>query len=96
MTTTEVEERATITQEERTAVLERYVAGAGQLGWRVQSMSATQAQLLKGKPTNHVLHLILSLVTLGAWLVVWAAVTILAGQKQRLVTVDQFGQVRTS
>lgn len=84
------------TPEQRTAALERYVATAGQQGWRVQSMTSTQAQLLKGKPTNHVLHLILSLITLGAWLLVWAAVVLFAGQKQRLVTVDEFGNVQAS
>ena len=84
------------TPEARTAALERYVAEAGRHGWRVQSMSTTQAQLLKGKPTNHVLHLILSLITLGLWLLVWIGVVIFAGQKQRLVTVDEFGNVHTS
>ena len=86
----------TVSQEDRTAALERYVAQAGRQGWRVQSMSANQAQLLKGKPTNHILHLILSIITLGLWLIVWLGVVIFAGQKERLVTVDQLGNVHAS
>lgn len=85
-----------VTTEERTAILERYVFDQGRLGWRVQSQTGTTAQLLKGKPTNHVLHLILSLVTVGVWLVVWALVTIFAGEKQRVVTVDEYGRIHTS
>lgn len=84
------------TPEERTAALERYVFQQGQLGWRVQSQTATTAQLLKGKPTNHVLHLILSLITLGIWLIVWVLVAIFAGQKQKVVTVDEYGRIHTS
>lgn len=84
------------TAEQRAAALERYVLSAGQQGWRVQSQTATTAQLLKGKPTNHVLHLILSIITLGLWLIVWVLVTIFAGQKQRVVTVDEYGRVHTS
>ena len=94
MSATITSEKAT--SEERQAALEHYVADAGRHGWRVQSQTANQAQLLKGKPTNHLLHLILSLVTLGLWLLVWIGVVIFAGQKQRLVTVDEYGRVHTS
>lgn len=89
-------ESAKATPEERTRALDNYILTAGQQGWRVASQSATSAQLLKGKPTNHVLHLILSIVTLGAWLIVWALVVIFAGQKQRTVMVDEYGRVHAS
>ena len=92
--TTTASEKATA--EERTAALERYVLNAGRHGWRVQSQTATQAQLLKGKPTNHILHLILSIITLGLWLIVWVLMVIFAGEKQRLVTVDEYGRVHES
>jgi hypothetical protein len=89
-------ESAKVTSEERTRVLDNYILTAGQQGWRVASQSPTSAQLLKGKPTNHVLHLILTLVTLGAWAIVWILVSIFGGQKQQLVTVDEYGRVHTS
>ena len=92
--TTTVSEKATA--EERTAALERYVLNAGRHGWRVQSQTATQAQLLKGKPTNHILHLILTLLTLGLWAIVWILMVIFGGEKQELVTVDEYGRVHES
>lgn len=84
------------TPEERTAALERYIADATRHGWRVQSQGATSAQLVKGKPTNHVLHLILTLITLGLWAIVWILTVIFAGQKQRHVSVNEYGNITTS
>lgn len=58
-------------------------------GWRVTSRSDTQAQLAKGKPVSHVLHLLLSLITLGFWIPVWILVTIAGGEKHKLVDASQ-------
>lgn len=91
-----IESPTRATQEERTAALERYLMDATRQGWRVQSQGANQAQLTKGKPTNHILHLILSIITLGLWLIVWLLVVLFAGEKQRHVTVDGMGRVLTS
>ena len=89
MVATEVQ----LSQDERSAILERVVTANVQQGWRVVSQTQTQAQLVKGKPTNHLLHLILSLVTLGIWIPVWIAVAIFAGEKQKFVQVDTMGRV---
>lgn len=62
-------------------------------GWHVESQSDTQATLVKGKPTNHVLHVILCIITLGLWIPVWVAVVIFAGEKHELLTVQPGGQV---
>lgn len=85
-----------LSSEDRSQILERYVITATHSGWRVVSQTSTQAQLVKGKPTNHLLHLILSLVTLGLWVPVWIGVAIFAGQKQRFCSVDEYGRVTTS
>lgn len=83
----------TATAEERQQALNAYVTNLAAQGWRVVSQSATNAQLVKGKPTNHVLHLILTIVTLGLWAVVWILTAIFAGEKTRFVTVDDHGRV---
>lgn len=83
----------TATAEERQQALNAYVTNLAGQGWRVVSQSATNAQLVKGKPTNHVLHLILTIVTLGLWAVVWILTAIFAGEKTRFVTVDEQGRV---
>lgn len=81
----------TLTPEERSERLAQLISQYAREGWRVESQSATQAQLVKGKPTNHVLHLLLSLVTLGIWIPVWICVAIFGGEKHKLVTVNERG-----
>lgn len=82
------------TPDPRAAALERAVAEHTRHGWRVVSQTPTQAQLVKGKPTNHVLHLILTLVTVGLWSIVWILVVLFAGEKQKFLQVDASGRVR--
>ena len=79
--------------DEREEILNRTLQRSGANGWRVESRSRFQATIAQGKDTNHVLHLILSIVTFGFWLVVWALVAIFGGLKRRVVTVDQYGNV---
>jgi hypothetical protein len=83
-----------LTLEERSAALDNAVVDSTRSGWRTLSRTQTQAQLVKGKPTNHILHLILSVFTLGLWIPVWIGMAVFAGEKQRLVTVDEFGLVQ--
>ncbi len=85
-----------VTSDVRTNALESYIANATRHGWRVQSQGATSAQLVKGKPTNHILHLILTLITLGLWAIVWILMVIFAGEKQRHVSVTEQGNIVTS
>ena len=47
--------------------------------------------MVKGKPVNHILHLILSLVTVGFWLIIWVALVIFGGEKREIVEVDAWG-----
>ncbi len=82
-----------LSPEQRSEKLAEILVSDARLGWRAVSQTQTQAQLVKGKPTNHVLHLILSLITVGFWLPVWIAVVIFAGEKQRFVSVDEYGGV---
>lgn len=73
------------------AIQRDVVAGA-----RVETQSDYNAVLrYGGKPVNHVLHLILTLITAGLWLVVWVilAIAASAGQKTFTLTVDEYGQV---
>lgn len=55
-------------------------------GWRVESRSPTQAVVVKGRRTNHLLHLILTLVTLGVWAIVWILIAIFGGEKRKVLT----------
>ena len=65
-------------------------------GWQVESRSDYAATVVRGRRTNHVLHAILSLVTLGFWLVVWLIVATLNQRERQTLTVDPNGTVSTA
>jgi hypothetical protein len=77
--------------EERKELLARTISGQIANGSRVESQSDFQAVVVKGKPVNHVLHLILTLVTFLLWSPVWIAMAIFGGEKRAMVTVDEYG-----
>lgn len=87
---------APIELEVRQKILQEQIMAHAAKGWTVLSQTQTQASLSKGKDTNHVLHLILSLITFGLWIPVWIVVTIAAGKKTRLITVNEQGSVVVS
>lgn len=62
-------------------------------GAELESQTSTMAVLIKGKKVNHVLHLVLSLITAGLWLIVWLLL-ILTNKRQRVVlTLTESGGV---
>lgn len=88
-TTSEAPQRKS--SDERKEALARAIHGQVAQGARVESQSDYQAVLVKGHRPNHVLHLILTLVTLGVWGIVWIAVALLGGEKRMSVGVDEWG-----
>ena len=52
--------------EERKEILDTELAAHIRRGWKVESQSEFMVAVVWGKPVNHVLHLIVSLVTFGA------------------------------
>ena len=64
-------------------------------GGRVETQGDYNAIIRFGKPTNHVLHLILTLVTCFVWSVVWLIMFIISTTSQKTITltVDEFGNV---
>lgn len=81
--------------EERRARLDAAVANTVSGGWRVESRTDYQAVLVRGKNHSHLLHLVLTLVTLGLWLLVWIPLAIFGGEKRATMSVDAAGMVRT-
>jgi hypothetical protein len=78
--------------DERKAILASRVAYYVGSGYRPESQTEYQATLVRGHRPNHVLHLILSLVTVGLWLVVWFFVAISSGERRKVITVDEYGR----
>lgn len=86
-----------LTVEQRAEVLEREVASQARGGWRVVSQTQTQAQLVKGKPTSHLLHFFIGIFTLSLWWIfVWIPLAIFGGEKHKHITVSESGGVSRS
>lgn len=65
-------------------------------GWRVESQSDYQAVFVSGRPVNHVLHLILTLISCSTWGVVWVSLVFFGGEKREISNVDEWGNVTVS
>ena len=55
------------------------------------SQDGLSAQLESGKHVNHILHLILSFITLGIWVPMWILLSIFGRQKHQHLEVDECG-----
>jgi hypothetical protein len=64
-------------------------------GWHVESQTDYQAVLVRpGTKVNHILHLLLTLITLGVWAIVWIFLAITHKREHhKVVQVDGFGNV---
>jgi hypothetical protein len=85
---------APVSVEERRQLMDAAVIEWAGNGWKVESRSEFQAVFTKGKRPNHVLHLLLTLVTIGLWGIVWIIVSITSHVQRRIVSVDEYGQRR--
>lgn len=79
---------------ERKTVLAQHVQHEVAKGGRVESQNDTTAVMVYGSPVNNVLHLILTLITAGFWLLIWIPVAIFGGEKRKMLVVDEFGNVQ--
>ena len=79
--------------EQRAHRLRQEVMALSTAGWIPVGDDGVTASLVRGQPVNHVLHLILTLVTCGAWAIVWIILAATGGQKHRVVWVTEYGQV---
>jgi hypothetical protein len=82
--------------DERKAVLARTVSNQVAAGWRVQSQSDYQAVLVKGRHVRHILHLVLTILTVGAWAVIWLVMWLLYRERRQIANVDEYGNVNVS
>lgn len=89
------EEPQPVSEERRQLALDWAVNQRISSGWRVESRSETQAVMVRGVPTNHTLHLILTLVTCLLWGIVWAILSATNRVERVALTVDAQGSVLT-
>ncbi|MCM0618671.1 hypothetical protein [Nocardioides bruguierae] len=71
------------------AVRDRVLTTNGQVLYRDDH----SAVLRHRRRPAHVAHFLSTVITLGAWLVVWIAATVLAGEDRVMLVVDRWGHV---
>lgn len=84
------------TNAQRQAALDDEVARLVAAGNRVEARSDFQAVVVYGKPVNHLLHALLTLVTFGLWSIGWAIIAYTCGEIRSVISVDDAGIVRRS
>ena len=85
-----------LSPQERMQMLDQAIFGLASRGGRLLTRTEWNAVVVMGKPVNHVLHLILTLLSLcccGIWAPVWLLITAFGGEHREILSVDQYGQV---
>ena len=82
-----------LSEQERSQILEQNLIAMTMRQGHVETRTWTQAVVVFGKPVNHVLHLLLSVLCCCFWPAVWAGVTPLGGERRTTLAVDQYGNV---
>lgn len=77
-----------LTDDERRSWLAQQVDEHLRTGWQVESRTDNLVSLRRGRPINHVLHLILTLLTCFAWALVWIGLAIFAGEKHKTISTQ--------
>jgi hypothetical protein len=78
---------------QRIAILRNFVVGKVANGCRVELQDDFSAVLVSGKRPNHILHLLLSIVTLGIWLIVWIIIAMTSKEHRDLYRIDEYGVI---
>ncbi len=81
--------------DERKALLARTVTNlvAQRGGRRVESQSDFQAVIVRGRHVRNVLHLVLSVITVGIWIPVWLVMWLIYRERRDIVAVDDSSNV---
>jgi hypothetical protein len=83
------------TDAERRDTLDAAIHRALERGARLDSRMEFSAILVVASTPNHVLHLVLSIVTFGIWLLAWLLVVLRGKERRILVSVDDDAVIRT-
>jgi hypothetical protein len=83
------------TDAERIHLLRKFIVKQVANGATIEIQDDFSAVLVWGKNPNHILHLLLSIVTLGFWLIVWIIIAMSSGEKRTLYKIDKFGYIRS-
>jgi len=75
--------------------LNQAVSGELARGGRIESQTGSSAVVVRGNRVNHILHLLLTVFTLGLWVIVWLIISASGGERRRIINADAYGNVST-
>ena len=78
---------------ERKSMLEKQIIFYVSTGWSLETQTEFAAVMSSGKGLNHILHLLLSIVTFGFWLIVWLFLLMVNRITKKTISVDKFGNI---
>lgn len=87
------EVRSRQSPEERRQILADAIAARLAQGRRVESQTDYHATLVWGHRRNDVLHLLLTVFTLGLWVLVWGVMGAAVREHREMVSVDEWGHI---
>ena len=88
------DERLVLSPTMRKAQLDRRIEQVMAKGQRhIEWRSDYQVVIVRGKNVNHVLHLLVSVFTLGLWLPIWLLLALNGGQKRARMDIDDYGDI---
>ena len=76
---------------ERKSILEKQIIFYASAGWSLETQTEFAAVMSSGKRLNHILHLLLSIVTFGFWLIVWLFLLMVNRITKLTISIDKFG-----
>jgi hypothetical protein len=82
-----------VDEAKRSAILDQELVKIVGSGGHVLARTPTSAVVAFGKPVNHVLHLLVSVLLCGLWLPVWLLMVVTGGERRITVMVDEYGEL---
>jgi len=83
------------TPEERKQILKDFIIKQVSQGFKVELQEDFSTVLVFGKNPNHILHLLLSLITFGVWIFIWILMIFFSREKRYLFKIDEYGVIST-
>jgi heat shock protein HtpX len=84
----------TRTEAERHQLVVNFVEQALMRGEYIESEGDYAFLLARGRPINHLMHLVMTLFSFGLWLPIWIPTAIFGRERWRLVEIDEYGFIR--
>ncbi len=79
---------------ERQKILEEKILMEQAGGKRLESQMGFQAVLVTEKKPNHLVHLILTVLTGGLWALIWIFVVLSSKDRREILQVDEYGMTK--